>query len=161
MKTYRPVRAVLSEVHRLLTSKAPAHSSPLEDVADVLSDARHYTWVGIYLTFDSKTTQNLAGGEELTRFASPDSCAKMLFSMKMAAREIGVLAVETHHEFGFGRDDRVMLENVAEELARFLSGPGKYLARRARDAQRRVESVPARGPQSEKARATSAAVGEW
>ena len=52
--------------------------------------------------------------------------------MKLASRELGVLSVESDRENGFGAEDRVLLEAVADVLARFLTGRGKYLARRAR-----------------------------
>jgi hypothetical protein len=43
-----------------------------------------------------------------------------------------VLSVESDREDAFGAEDRVLLEAVADTLARFLAGRGKYLARRAR-----------------------------
>ncbi len=52
--------------------------------------------------------------------------------MKLASRELGVLSVESDRENGFGAEDRVLLEAVADTLARFLTGRGKYLVRKAR-----------------------------
>jgi hypothetical protein len=43
-----------------------------------------------------------------------------------------VLSVESDHENAFGAEDQVLLEAVADALARFLAGRGKYLVRRAR-----------------------------
>jgi putative methionine-R-sulfoxide reductase with GAF domain len=54
--------------------------------------------------------------------------------LKLAGRELGVLDVESDRENAFGSKDRVLLENVAQLLARFLAGPGKYIARKARTA---------------------------
>lgn len=62
----------------------------------------------------------------------------MLISMKLASRELGLLSVESDREDGFGAEDRVLLEAVAEVLARFLTGRGKYLARKARLAGSRM-----------------------
>ena len=57
--------------------------------------------------------------------------------MKLASRELGVLSVESDRENAFGMEDRVLLEGVADVLARFLVNRGKYLARKARtDASR-------------------------
>jgi hypothetical protein len=52
--------------------------------------------------------------------------------MKLASRELGVFGVEGDHENAFGVEDRVLLEGVADAVARFLVGRGKYLARKAR-----------------------------
>ena len=50
--------------------------------------------------------------------------------------------MESDHENAFGVDDRVLLEGVADAVARFLVGRGKYLARKARmkarDSNRKV-----------------------
>jgi hypothetical protein len=46
-----------------------------------------------------------------------------------------VLSVESDRQNAFGAQDRVLLEAVADTLARFLAGNGKYLARRARMAK--------------------------
>jgi hypothetical protein len=51
--------------------------------------------------------------------------------MKIAGREVGFLSVESNRENSFGSEDRVLLERVAELLARFLTGRGKYLVRKA------------------------------
>jgi len=53
--------------------------------------------------------------------------------MRLAGREVGVFDVESDRESAFGAEDRVLLENVAQLLALFLSGRGKYLARKARE----------------------------
>jgi putative methionine-R-sulfoxide reductase with GAF domain len=56
---------------------------------------------------------------------------KILVAMKVAGREIGYLNVESDRENAFGSEERVLLERVAGLLARFLTGPGKYLVRKA------------------------------
>jgi len=56
---------------------------------------------------------------------------KIIVSMKIAGRELGFLNVESDRENSFGSEDRVLLERVADLLARFLTGPGKYLVRKA------------------------------
>ena len=76
--------------------------------------------------------------------ALAETRSKILISMKLASRELGVLSVESDREGAFGAEDRVLLEGVADSLARFLTGRGKYLARKARtDASGNVgASVP-------------------
>ena len=51
--------------------------------------------------------------------------------MKIAGREVGTLNVESSREDSFSSEDRVLLDRVAGLLARFLTGAGKYLVRKA------------------------------
>ena len=164
LKTYRSPRELLDEVEKTLASNQPSfHHSPLDNVVETLCRGRHYCWMGIYLAVDQQTQQLLgSGGESGLGTALPETRSKILVSMKLAGRELGVLAVESDRELGFGSDDRVLLENVASVLARFLAGPGKYLVRKARETAAAAQSAPSRKPQSiaENPRASSAAVGE-
>lgn len=139
MKVYRPTRQLLADVERLLASSRPsAHGSPLEDVIDLLCLGRHYAWVGIFLAAGEKATQQPlgAGGDAPSEVALPETRSKILISMKLASREVGFLSVESDRENAFGAEDQILLEAVANRLARFLALRGKYLARQARDASR-------------------------
>jgi hypothetical protein len=63
--------------------------------------------------------------------------------MKTGTREIGVLDVESDRPTGFPSAELIFLEKVADKLARYLAGPGKYLVRRAREpASRAKPAVP-------------------
>jgi hypothetical protein len=141
LKVYRPTRQLLADVECLLAASQPsAHHSPLDDVIDLLCRGRHYAWGGIFLAVGEHTPQQPlgAGGDAPGEVALPETRSKILVSMKLASRELGVLSVESDRENGFGADDRVLLEAVADVLARFLAGGGKYLARKARlDASRK------------------------
>ena len=137
MRTYRSTHDLLSEIECLLTTSLPSfHHSPLRDIIELLSRGRHYTWVGIYLAAGKASQQLLgAGGDpHPAQMASPETKSKILVSMKMAGRELGVLDVESDRENAFGPGDRVLLESVANRLARFLAGPGRYIGRKARAA---------------------------
>ncbi len=141
MKVYRSTRQLLADVERLLAASRPsAHDSPLEDVIDLLCRGRHYAWVGIFLAVEENAPQQSlsAGGDAPGEVALPQTRSKILISMKLASRELGVLSVESDREDDFGAEDRVLLEAVADVLARFLAGRGKYLARRARTAASRT-----------------------
>jgi hypothetical protein len=135
LKVYRPTRQLLADVECLLAYSQPsAHHSPLEDVIDLLCRGRHYAWAGIFLAVGENAPQQSlgAGGDSPDEVALPETRSKILISMKLASRELGVLSVESDRENGFGAEDRVLLEAVADVLARFLTGRGKYLARKAR-----------------------------
>lgn len=138
MKTYRSARELLTDAVRILAANQPSfHHSPLDDVIELLRRGRRYTWIGIYLVIGSNTQQQLlgAGGDaQPGEVALAGTRSKVLVSMKLAARELGVLAVESDRENAFGSEDRVLLEGVAAMLARFLAGPGKYIVRKTREA---------------------------
>lgn len=136
MKTYRSAPQLFADIQKVLSSAKPAaHESPLEEVIELLFQGRHYTWVGIYLAVGSKKPGQLLGEGKNAHpghVALPDTRSKLLVSMKIAGREFGVLGVETDRESAFGAGDRILLENVASALARFLAGPGRYIVRKAR-----------------------------
>jgi putative methionine-R-sulfoxide reductase with GAF domain len=137
LKTYRSPRELLAAIERRLegNSRLP-HRSPLEDVTELLSSGRHYSWVGIYLAVGGNAEQQLlgGGGPQPAQAAHPKSRSKVLVSMKLAGRELGVLDVESERENAFGSEDRVLLERVAAAVGHFLIGPGRYLVRHAREA---------------------------
>jgi putative methionine-R-sulfoxide reductase with GAF domain len=135
LKVYRSSRQILADIEQVLDSK-PSHRSPLEKVVELLSRGRHYSWVGIYLILSANFTQQLAGGGDPhpAQLARPETRSKVLVSIRLAGHDVGILDAESDRENAFGADDRVLLENVTGMLARFLTGPGKYLARRARQS---------------------------
>ena len=137
MKRYRSPGDLSSEIERLLAgNRASFHRSPLEEVSELLSTGRHYTWVGIYLTVGKTAAQRTEAGHgpHPSQKARPESRSKILVSIELAGRELGVLDVESDRANAFGSEDRVLLEKAADLLARFLAVRGKYLVRRARAA---------------------------
>jgi hypothetical protein len=144
LKVYRPARQLLADVECTLAASRPsARHSPLEDVIDLLCLGRHYSWVGIFLAVgESRPQQPLGiGGDTPGEVELPETRSKILISIKLASRELGILSVESDREAAFGAQDRVLLESVAGVLARFLTGRGKYIARKARsDASRQRQA---------------------
>jgi GAF domain-containing protein len=135
LKAYRSKRQLLADAEDVLAASQPSfHHSPLEDVIELLCRGRHYAWVGIFLAVGENAPQrSLGAGRNVPdQVALPGTRAKILIAMKLASRELGVLSVESDHDRAFGSEDRVLLEAVADALARFLAGRGKYLVRRAR-----------------------------
>lgn len=133
MKPYLSPRDLVSKIEQALSENRPSfHHSPLEKVAELLADGRHYGWVGIYLTMDKDSVPALV--ENLvhpTQFAAAGTRKKVIVAMKIAGREVGFLNVESDRENAFGSEERVLLERVAGILAKFLVGPGRYLVRKA------------------------------
>ncbi len=154
MKVYRPTFRLLADVQDVLALARPScGKSPLEEVVDLLCRGRHYAWVGIFLASGEGAPQHLlCGGADgpvqvsvqtgPAQVVLPETHSKILISLKLASRELGVLSIESERENAFGFEDRVLLEGVADVLARFLSGRGKYLARKARQQTADSQPVP-------------------
>ena len=92
--------------------------------------------------------------------------SEIVVPIKIAGNVLGVIDVESDQPDAFGMHDRIMLELVAEELARFLTSRGKFLVRHAREKageesnktpQERGQQPASERPQPERMRA---AVGE-
>lgn len=90
--------------------------------------------------------------------------SEIVVPIKIAGRVLGVIDVESDRQNAFGGSDRVLLKQVAERLARFLTGRGKILVRHARERENAdAPSQPeARGykPTSAKAASLRMAAGE-
>jgi L-methionine (R)-S-oxide reductase len=93
--------------------------------------------------------------------------SEMVVPIKLVSRTLGVIDVESNELDAFGPEDRVLLKRVANVLAKFLTSKGKYLVRKAREADARAGKAPAAkeklAPVSEKparAETRKAAAGE-
>lgn len=135
MKTYRSTRDLLADVKKLLAENRPSfHHSPLEEIAGLLCEGRHHSWVGIYLTLDEKSSSALLEEALIkpNQMAVLGTRKKIVVAMRVGGRELGFLNVESGSEYAFGSEEKVLLDRVAGLLARFLAGPrGKYLVLRA------------------------------
>jgi putative methionine-R-sulfoxide reductase with GAF domain len=143
LKSYRSAQSIVADIQRTLANNRPSfHHSPLEDVVKLLTEGRHYSWVGIYLSSDRKSSSELRETAHPAQVAVPETRKKIVVSIRIAGRELGSLGVESDREHSFGSDDRVLLEQVAGLLARFLTGKGKYLVRKA------LQSAPVATPKA-------------
>jgi L-methionine (R)-S-oxide reductase len=61
--------------------------------------------------------------------------SEIVVPIRIAGRTLGVIDVESDRPDNFGSADRVLLQNVAAMLARFLTGRGKVVVRHARERQ--------------------------
>ncbi len=145
MKPFRSTRDLLADVEQALADNRPSfHDSPLERVAGLLAEGRHYGWVGIYLTLEKQpATPLLPNAAHPAQFEASGTRKKVIVTMKIAGREIGFLNVESNRENAFGADERVLLERVAGLLAKFLTGPGKYLVRKAGEPEAKPRAAAA------------------
>jgi len=90
--------------------------------------------------------------------------SEIVVPIKLVTTTMGVIDVESDRANAFGPTDRVLLKRVALLLAKFLHSKGKYLVRKAREADARSGKTPAKDkhqPVSEKMQSTRrAAAGE-
>ena len=89
--------------------------------------------------------------------------SEIVVPIRIGQHVLGVIDVESDRINAFGGQDRVLLKQVAERLARFLQNQGKYLLRKAREAgQTRSVPPPVHGhqPASEKTSSRAFAAGE-
>ena len=116
MKTYLPTRDLLLDVQLLLGTHKPrvGRPSPLGTVLTLLQQGRHYAQARIQV------------GEPL-----PLEGDSHVFPIRLASRTLGYLQVEGEHG-RLSAADRALLEGVTLAIARYLTGPGKYVLTRAR-----------------------------
>lgn len=145
MKSYRRTRELLADVERTLAENRPSfHDSPLQKVAGLLAEGRHYGWVGIYLTLEKQPAMPLLPDvAHPVDFEASGTRKKVIVSMRIAGRDIGFLNVESSRENALGADERVLLERVAGLLAKFLTGRGKYLVRKAGEPKHKLKAAAA------------------
>ena len=80
--------------------------------------------------------------------------SEIVVPLKIGTHVLGVIDAESEKPNAFGSEDRVLLEQVAQRLARFLATAGKYIVARAR---REAQSQPQRhAPASERPAETQA-----
>lgn len=142
MKTYRSARELLGQIEELLAKREAqaTRRSPLDEVINLLSEGRHYAWVGIYLAVGDRKPQSLLGqgGGAQEQHGKPGrKLPRVLTPIRIGAHEVGAIEVESAHAFGISNEDRVLIEDVARALARYLTGNGKWVVRRVREAAQR------------------------
>ena len=64
MKTYSLPRQLLAELDAVLALKPDRRHSPLEAVANLLYEGRHYFWIGIYLRVEERLERQAFRGPE-------------------------------------------------------------------------------------------------
>jgi putative methionine-R-sulfoxide reductase with GAF domain len=74
--------------------------------------------------------------------------SELVMPTKIAAHVIGVIDVESDRLSAFSYEDRVLLQEVATVLAKFLNGRGKYLVMKAREAAHALPAVLPMQPQA-------------
>lgn len=138
MKTYRLPRNVVAEVKRLIAADKPSPHPPsaLVRILKLLRDSRHYERAGVFL---------LVAGREVPRAFSGTTAnkpgAELSVPIQIASHTLGSLRVQLAPGHGFSPEERVLLHAVAGILALYLTGKGKYVVRKAREALRETAAA--------------------
>lgn len=160
MKTYRTPRDLEARIEAALARKAGPHNTPLDQVAEILGDGRHYSWIGIYLVAGEISKPGPSRAKTGARAAQTHA----VIPVALGQHVYGAMEVQSEKGRTLTGKDRILLKQVAERLAKYLHGPGAWLVRKAREAAAEPPPEPEmRGhqPASEKApERTLAAAGE-
>jgi hypothetical protein len=141
LKTYVLPRKLLSEIDEVLAQRPNPRRSPLQAVVDLLHEGRNYFFTGAFLRAEDLTQEQTFARQQRERHhhvANIEVTKKSEFAapIKIGVHVLGLLKVESGRPDGISSQDRVLIEAVAERLARFLSTDGRYLLRRLRESVR-------------------------
>ena len=140
MKTYRLPRNVVAEIKRLIASDKPSPRPPsvLVRILKLLCESRHYERAGIFLAVNGREVPRAFGG---TQAAAGEPRPELSVPIKIASHSLGSLRVQLAPGHGFSGKERVLLHEMAEIIALYLSGKGKYLVRKTREALRETTAA--------------------
>lgn len=148
MKTYRSPRNVVAEIKRLIAEDRPSPQAPsaLARILKQLCESRNYKRASIFLTVNGREVPRAFSGSP---GASAQGGPELSVPIRIASHTLGRLRVQLAPGHVFGPEERVLLHEVAQILALYLSSKGKYLMRKAREALRESAAAPseARGYQ--------------
>jgi len=140
LKTYRSPRNVVAEIKRLIATDKPSPRPPsaLVRILKLLCDSRNYERAGVFLLVAGREVPRaFSGTEAVTTQWGPE----LSVPIKIAGRALGSLRVQLAPGHGFSPQERVFLHQVAQILALYLTGKGKYVVRKAREALRETAAA--------------------
>ncbi len=160
MKTYRSPRDLQARIESVPQRRAISPTAaPLDEVAAILCEGRRYSWVGIYLVAGQSPAP--ASGARRTPVQTTSE-AQAVVPIRLGQLALGAIEVRGESGKPLAGEDRILLKRVAARLAKYLHGPGAYLARKAREAaaEQPQPSEVRHQPASEKAQERTLAAGE-
>ncbi len=98
-----------------------------------LCEGRHYQRAGVFLVVAGRDVPRAFSGPPV---ATGQPGAELSVPIKIASHTLGSLRVQHAPGHVFSPEERVLLHEVAGVLALYLSGKGKYLVRKTREALR-------------------------
>ena len=127
-----------------------------------------YSWTGIYLAVEDLGVLQSASGPAPASATMADLKAEIAVPIKLGARTLGLMVVETGRPDGAARQDRVLLQQITKLIAQYLTtSRAKQILRKTREnihagtgTAQSHETQPQKGPQSARPSARKAASGE-
>jgi hypothetical protein len=144
LKTYRLPRNVVAQINRLIATEKPSPRPPsaLVRILKVLCESRNYERAGIFLVVAGREVPRaFSGPQAVAGQPGPPPASELSVPIRIASHTLGSLRVQLAPGREFSPEERVLLHEVAEILARYLSGKGKYLVRKAREALRETTAT--------------------
>ena len=138
MKTYSSPREVVAEIKQLIETDKPSPRPPsaLVRILKALCESRHYQRAGVFLAVNGREVPRAFGGAQAPSATMPE----LVVPIKIASRALGSLRVQLAPGHTFSPEERVLLHEVADLLALYLTSKGKYLVRKTREALRESAS---------------------
>ena len=135
MKTYLLPRKLVAQIKQLIATYKPSPRPPsaLVRILKLLCEGRHYERAGIFLAVNGREVPRAFGGSQAS---AGELRPELVVPIKIATYSIGSLRVQAAPGRAFSSQERILLRQVAKILARYLSGKGKYLVRKTREALR-------------------------
>jgi len=135
LKTYGLPRNVVAEIKGLIASDKPSPHPPsaLVRVLKLLCERRNYARAGLFLVINGREVPRAFGGAQVP---AGQSLPEFSVPIKIASHTLGSLRVQLAAGRSFSPEERVLLHEAADVLALYLSGKGRYLVRKTREALR-------------------------
>jgi hypothetical protein len=159
LKTYTSPRNVVAGIEQLIASDKPSPRPPsaLVRILKLLCEGRNYVRAGVFLRVNGREVPRAFGGAQV---AAGETRQELSLPLKIGSHALGSLRVQPAPGHGFSSEERILLHEVAALLALYLSGKGKYLVRKTREALREgaANSGETRGyqPASDRSRVSEA-----
>ena len=140
LRTYSSPRSVVAQIEQLIAADKPSPHPPsvLARIVKLLCESRHYERAGVFLAVNGREVPRAFGG---TQAATDEPRPELSSPMKIGGHTLGSLRVRLAPGHAFSSEERVLLRRVAEILALYLSGKGKYVVRKTREALRETATT--------------------
>ena len=158
---YQSSSAVLASIRQRLASARKTKSEEILDgIVESLAAGRGYAWAGIYLAIENVGVRQASRGSSRVTSARPEEPAsttrldalnaEIAVPIRLGARTVGLIVVETGRSSGAARQERVLVQQTAKLVAQYLTTDrAKQLLRKTREKARDAAAAqPHKSPQS-------------
>ena len=126
---------MVAEIEQLIARDKPSPRPPsaLVRVLKLLCEGRHYNRAGVFLMVNGREVPRAFGGAQTS---AGETRTELSVPIAIGSHTLGSLRVQPAPGHGFSSEERILLHEVTAILALYLSGKGKYLVRKTREALR-------------------------